>query len=166
MSPAQLELHQLAIADHLLQVTQAPVQLPVVGVQQFLPGIVAQRTPLRRVVAQLRHQVIVAEQHATSGNIVHIQQIGHGTNHFTPEMLTLDQGQLAALAAADVTHAQGDRIQISHVIRQIEGQPQVARLPLGSTNAAFHGQVLRTPEQCHQQLQARRAGLQRTMVDQ
>ncbi|RMS63602.1 hypothetical protein ALP65_04641 [Pseudomonas aeruginosa] len=137
VAPAQLAVEQQAVADHVLQVADAPVVFLVVGVQQGFPEVLAHPRQFFLVVAQLLAQVMVAEDHPARVQVVDVEGIGHRLDRVRPELLALDQRQFDFLATGDVGQAEGHRMPFAGVFRQAQLQPQVPRRALAAAQRGF-----------------------------
>ena len=166
VTPAQHRFEQQAVADHFLQVANAPVVFAVVRVQYLLPEVSGHRLELADAIAQLQSEAVVAEQHLPVLHVMHVEQVGHRANHFGPEALTLDQRQFDALAAGDVADAQGDGLIVLEHFRQAQHQPDVTLQALCGDQLGFQLHQVGAFEHGHSQAVTQIVGLYRTVVDQ
>ncbi|MNO47854.1 hypothetical protein D3C76_381770 [compost metagenome] len=137
VAPAGLAFQQQVVAHHLAQVAKAPPVLPLVGVDQFFPVLLAHLLDFGAAVAELAAQAVVAEQHLLADQVLDIEGVRHRLHHFRPEALALQQGKLHLLALGDVGEAEGDRGELLAVVRDAQLQPDMAPFALRRADHGF-----------------------------
>ncbi|MCY1276714.1 hypothetical protein D9M70_253820 [compost metagenome] len=137
MAPAQLAFEQQVVADHLLQVADAPVVFLVVGVHQGVPVALADALQVGAAVAELGAQAVVAEQQLAARQVLDVEGVRHRADHVRPELLALQQGQFHLLALGDVRQADGHRAQFFQLLGNAHLQPDMALLALRGADDGF-----------------------------